>query len=150
MKRVQLVIAFTLAFSPAIGAARADQSRLSLMIRSSSKSILQKSIKVASQMRRWRAFCEAELNSAALPVSCFSLLKAEDRETEGLTKICLQRVRDVTSWTQLNSALREPHVSERCRFKVRERLEDLHYQAETDAPLRLFRESDPKSDWSGF
>lgn len=139
------------------GPAFASKSHISDVIRATSVQSFRRAVQKSASEKRARVGCEAELNAKAIPVSCFEALAFEfnagsvskvdrDRRGERLTRICVDRVKSATSWDQLKEAALNKHVSKVCRSESRERLEDLYYQAEADAPSRLLREDGPEFD----
>ena len=92
----------------------------------------------------WRAVCLSQLRGSRIPITCARTIQLETRdqfharEASWLAKICIDRASKSRDRRELDEALRAPALPADCKKAVADRIADLEYAAEKEAPAELF------------
>jgi hypothetical protein len=128
-------------FSARFASARLDveagrELDLRVLIKARNSKELAKHIEGYQLEKRLRLVCDVQLRTGKVPSSCFTLL--EQSSEPWLTELCTKRARTSGDTKELDSALANPRLPEKCRQAAQLRSGDLLYNAQAERPGELF------------
>ena len=92
----------------------------------------------------WREVCLSQLRGIRIPITCARTIQRETRsrlharEIEWLAKICVDRASKSRDRRELDEAFRTVGLPADCKKAIADRIADLEYAAEKEAPAELF------------